>query len=177
MLKHSNRAPADQQRDAPEDPETAVDHPPDERDASNLAGDERQRNDPCTGDETEGDDPFVAHRINKGTNERGGDSEMCKGEPIGAVSEKRIARAGGVQSNRHAIDPSGQPRRFENCLQHSEVNKRIEPIDFGLERKRRDAAEHESNDEDGEPETDEPKLIGVCHSGSHIVEPLAANSA
>lgn len=93
MLKHSNRAPAKQQGDAPEDSETAVDQPPGERDASNLPGDERQRDDPGTGDETEGDHPLVAHRIDKGTDERSSNREVREGEPIGAVSKKRIAGA------------------------------------------------------------------------------------
>ena len=176
MLKHLNRAPAKQKGNTPENSETAIDQPPDERDATNLAGDERQRDDPGTRDETECDHPFVAYRIDKGTNERGRDREVREAEPIGAVSEKRIAGAGRVQSNCHLIDPSGQAGRRNNCLERPGVNKRIKPVDFGPQRKCRDAAEHEPRHEDGKPEADELKRIEVSHFLSQVIEALAANS-
>ena len=73
-----------------------------------MAGDESKRNDSGAGDQTEGDNPLVANRINVGANECNCDGEMSEGKPVGAVGKKGIERVRVAESVVDAFDPLKQ---------------------------------------------------------------------
>ena len=89
-LHFENVLPAQYQWYPSENSETAVDKPPNDGQASNLARYESQRNDSCTGNEAESDNPLVPYRITVGSDEGHRDDKMSEGQPVGAVGQKRI---------------------------------------------------------------------------------------
>jgi len=107
-LDRKDGSPADHEWQSTEDAKATVDKTPRQRDATDLAGDERERNDAGAGNQAEGDNPLVADRIDVGTNECNGDGEMSEGKPVGAISEEGIERVRVAESVVDAFDPLKQ---------------------------------------------------------------------
>ena len=95
------------ERGSAEDAEAAVDESPGEGSATDRSGDEGERNDCDAGDEAERYHPLVANWIKKRPDEDDGDDEVCKGAPVGSVSEEWIVRIGRSES----LEDSQKPRR------------------------------------------------------------------
>ncbi len=111
-----NRPDADQERDAAKDSEAAIDEAPRNRNASDRSGDESERNDACTGNQAELDDPLVPYRVNIRTDERDGDDKVRKRQPIGAIRQEGITR---VCLDQCGLD-SFKPREQMNGLNEGE---------------------------------------------------------
>ena len=142
--------PGEQERDASENPEAAVDQTPWKWNATDGAGDKGKRNDSGTGDQPEGDNPFVAHGVDIWTYETSGDDHVRKCEPVGAISQKWIERVCSAECSMDPLNPRQQPGEFRNRPQPTYVKERNEPAQLRFKRKGRDAAEDQSDDEDGE---------------------------
>lgn len=112
-----NRLPADQKRHSAKDPKTAINEAPWKWNATELTCDKRERDDSGAGDQAEDDDPFVAYRIDIGTNKRNCDDDVSEGKPIRTVGEEGIKRVRVVKPFVDAFNPLKQSSRFGNCLQ------------------------------------------------------------
>jgi hypothetical protein len=98
-LEERDVAAAEQEWDAADDTETAIDQAPRKGNAAQRAGDECQRKHGSAGDESESDDPLVADGIEVRPDECHRDDKMREGEPIRAVGEKGIARVGRARAS------------------------------------------------------------------------------
>ncbi len=92
---------------------------------------------------------------------------MSECEPVGAVSEKRIVRVCSAESVVDAFDPLKQPGEFGDWSQPTCMKDGHEPTQLRLEREGRDATEDKTDDEDGEPEANASKMIGLSHEYEH----------
>lgn len=70
--------PAKQKRDGADDPETAIDDSPPNRNTAYGAGDEGEWNNSRAGDKAKGDDPLVTNRIAVWTEECNGYDKVRK---------------------------------------------------------------------------------------------------
>jgi hypothetical protein len=91
--------------DGPEDAETAVDETPEQRDATERAGDQSEGNDRDAGDYAELKNPLVADGVAQGPNERDGKNKMGEGEPVGSIGEEWIAKAVIVEGVMDSCNP------------------------------------------------------------------------
>jgi hypothetical protein len=70
---------AEEQRDGPEDTETAIDKSPEKRNAADWPGDEGEEDHGDTSDDAELKYPLVAKRVSQGPKESDGEDEMGEG--------------------------------------------------------------------------------------------------
>ena len=99
------QAKANDQRDRAKYTETAIDKPPENRNAANRPGDKGEEDNGDAGDDAELKHPLVAKRVSQGTEESNGEDEMGEGEPVGAVGEEGIAEAGIAEGATDLRDP------------------------------------------------------------------------
>ena len=83
---------------------------PPERDVADRAADQRERDDPGTGDHAELDDPDVADRVAVGPVEGDGDDQVGEGQPVGAVQHEGVSRRRCRALSRTRVDPLHQAR-------------------------------------------------------------------
>ena len=107
-FKRKDGSPADQEWQSAEDSKTAIDEAPRKWDSAKVAGDESKRDDSSTGNQTKGDDPLVANRIDVGANKRNCDDDVSEGEPIGAIGEEGIERVRIAECVVDTFDPREQ---------------------------------------------------------------------
>lgn len=153
MFEDKDRSPANQEWNASEDAEAAVHQSPGEWDTADGAGDEGKRNDARARNQPEGDEPIVAHRIYKWTNEGDRNDEVSEGEPIGAVRKKGIGSVHRLHSLVNAFDPREQACGHGDGPQAVRLNQGEKALELGLERKRRNAAQDQAGYEYDEPDT------------------------
>ena len=79
MFELGGSAKGDEERDAAEEAETAVDEAPVDGDSADWAGYEREERDGSAGYESELDDPLVADGVAEGTDECDGEDEVGEG--------------------------------------------------------------------------------------------------
>jgi hypothetical protein len=91
--------------DGPEDAETAVDETPEQRDATERAGDQSEGNDSDAGDYAELKNPLVADGVAQGADERDCKNKMSEGEPVGSIGEEWIAKAVVVEGVMDSCNP------------------------------------------------------------------------
>ena len=108
--------PADGERNGSEYPKAAVDPAPSKWNSAHVAGDKRQREDSRTGDEAEGDEPFITHRIDVRPDERDGDHQVRKRQPVCSVGEERVHDIGSGYGSADTLDPREQVYRRRNRL-------------------------------------------------------------
>jgi hypothetical protein len=82
-----------EEREGSEDAETAVDETPEQRDATERAGDQSKGNDRDAGDYAELKNPLVADGVAQWADERDCKNKMGEGEPVGAIGEEWVAKA------------------------------------------------------------------------------------
>jgi hypothetical protein len=100
-------SPTDQKWHSSKDTKATVDETPRQRDATDLAGDECERNDSGAGYQAKSNDLLVAHWTYEGANERNGHHEMSEGNPIGVVGEQGIECVEEIEiMSRHAVNLS-----------------------------------------------------------------------
>ena len=85
----------------------------------------------------------------------------CK--PVGAVGEERIVHVCCAESVVDAFYPRKQPGEFGHRSQPTCMKYGHEPTQFCFERESCDATEDQADDEDGEPEANASKMIGLRH--------------
>src|SRR5664279_3857987 len=107
-FKRKDGSPADQEWQSAEDSETAIDEAPRKWDSAKVAGDESKRDDSGTGNQTKGDDPLVANRIDVGANKHNCDDDVSEGEPIRAIGEEGIERVCIAECVVDTFDPREQ---------------------------------------------------------------------
>lgn len=155
---------ADEEGDGSEDTEAAIDETPWERDATELAGDECERDDGNAGDDAELDHPLVADGIAQRAEEGDSEDEVREGEPVGAVGEEGVAETGFLQGVMDLIDPLDHGVWRDGIG----IEQRREPRGFALQREGGDTAENEADDENGEPEAGGGEELGpILEWGRH----------
>lgn len=112
---------ANEERNTPEDAETAIDQPPSEWNFTDGAGDQSEGNHTGARDETEGDDPFVTHGVDPRTDEGRGNYKMSECEPVGTVCKKWIVRACKSKRAVDAFDPWQQSRELRDWLHQAQT--------------------------------------------------------
>ena len=105
LLETVDETQTDEKRDGSEDAETAVNETPEQRDATERAGDESEGNDRDAGDYAELKHPSVAHWVSQWPEKGDGENEMGEGKPVGAIGEEGIAEAGIAEGIAHFRDP------------------------------------------------------------------------
>lgn len=144
---------ADAQEDgSADDAEAAVDEAPPGRDAADGAGDQREKEDAGGADEAEGDDPFVADRVEVWADEEDRDDDVGEGQPVGAVGEEGITGVGVGEGVVDAEEPGVEGGRV--LLEVEMRGDADEEVELVLEREGGDAAEEEAEDDDREPDAD-----------------------
>ena len=88
---------------------------------------------------------------------------MGECEPVGAISKKWIGRVCNAKSVIDAFNPLKQPGDFGKRSQPSRMQNGHEAAQLCFEREGRDATEDQADDEDGEPEVNASKMIGLRH--------------
>jgi hypothetical protein len=166
LLKAADVAEAEEERYDANDAKAAIDEAPVERNAANGSGDQSQRQYTDAGNDSENEDPLVAHRIDHWAEEREGDDEMPEGEPVSAIGHEWIVAIG----IRHALVDAPQPGvegRFAGGGRGGGYGE--DPGQGGcfvLEREGRDATENQADDEKRQPDanlSDQPCGIVFEH--------------
>src|SRR6185437_6708171 len=166
LFKAADVAKAEEERQDANDAKAAIDKAPIERNAADGTGDQSQRQYTDTGNDSENEDPLVAHRIDQWAEECEGDHEMPEGEPVRAIGHEGIVAIG----IRHALVDAPQPAvegRFAGGGRGgSHAEDPVQSGCFVLEREGRDAAENQAGDEKRQPDanlSDQPYGIVFAH--------------
>lgn len=168
LLKGEDGSVADQKGYAPKDSETTVDQAPEYGYAADLTRNQSERNDAGAGDQAKRDDPSVANRIEKWSDERNRDHEVRKGKPVSTVGKKRVTGVRGIERFTNSLNPRKQVDRFGDWPHRTGIQRGIEPAEFSLKRKCGDAAQNQPDDENGEPYANAAKMIWGAKWMSHF---------
>jgi len=88
---------------------------------------------------------------------------MSKRKPIGAVGKERVVSVCDLESLINPFSPGQQMNGLGKWTYRSVIKQRQERINFGFEWEGRDAAKHQSNDEQSKPEADTTKMVRLRH--------------
>ena len=148
LLETVDETQTDEKRDGSEDAETAVNETPEQRDATERAGDESEGNDRDAGDYAELKNPPVADGVAQGADERDCKNKMGEGKPVGSIGEERVAKGVIVEG----VMDCGKPKDdlVGNNRMGSEEGRK--PSGFMFERKGGESAEDQAEDEQRQPE-------------------------
>ena len=139
--------PANPQWNKTDDAERAIDQSPKQRNTADGTANKRGRDDQDTGNHTEFDDPDIFYRIAQRPDKGNGNGNMGKGQPIGAVRNKRIGSIGLRKTFVYVGDPIG--KGWEKTFHKSAgAEPLIQKAGLPLQRKSSQAAQNKGNDEE-----------------------------
>ena len=111
MAQAQNQPSHDRQWNQTKDAKGAVEKPPAKRDAADRAANQRQWNDQQTGNHAKLNHPDVPDRILQRSPKSNGDHEMGERQPVGAIRQKGILAARGLQTLTNIRQPMRQSRK------------------------------------------------------------------
>lgn len=145
-------AEAEEERDDADDAEAAVDCAPVGRNSADGAGDEGEWNDSDAGDDSELKNPLVAHGIAERAEKRDGDDEMSEGQPVRAVGHEGIVAVGIDDSVVNAAKPGMEGGFAGRRGRRGNMKDAVEHAGFALQREGGEAAQHQADDEERQPD-------------------------
>ncbi len=126
-----------------------------------MSCNESQRNHSSAGNQPKCNDPLIADRIAVWPHEQNRQHQVRECKPVCAIRQKWIARICVGEPMVHARDPRQQMTRLRDPLRARTLQRRQKPMYLGLQRKRSNAAEHETGHEEGQPETNRPAVVAI----------------
>src|SRR4051794_20921263 len=115
--------------------EAAIDQSPVQRDTTNRARNECEREDGEAGDESDQKRGPAGFGVKQRRNEKHRDDDVPEGEPIGAVSDPRVLRVSGLEAKTDGEDPKREAAVARRRGGIAQAENSREKAQFGKKRK------------------------------------------
>jgi hypothetical protein len=116
-----------------------------------------------TGDHSELDDPFVAHRVADRSGEGHGNGDVAEGQPVRAIGNPRIAVVADGEPVLHLVDPCAHGRKEVTGPRTRTMQPLAQHARFPLQRECRYAREQQTCHEQPKPDPDARQALPFAH--------------